>query len=104
MQRFFFTFRLKPGTEDEYKRRHDEVWPEMLEALRESGISNYTLFRRGLDIYAYAECEPDARTAFAKMGATEVDRRWSRWFEEILDFRFDEQGEPITAEEIWHLD
>lgn len=104
MQRFCFTFRIKPGTEDEYKRRHDEVWPEMLQALHASGISNYTLFRRGLDIFAYAECEPDAETAFARMGATEVDQRWSKWFEEILDYRFDAEGKPLVAQEVWHLD
>lgn len=104
MQRFCFQFRLKPGTEDEYKRRHDEIWPEMIQALHDSGISNYTLFRRDLDVIAYAECEPDAETAFTTMSATEVDKRWSAWFEEILEHRFDEHGQPITADEVWHLD
>ena len=104
MQRFCFLFRLKPGTEDEYKRRHDEIWPEMVQALHDSGISNYTIFRHGLDVIAYAECHPDAETAFGKMSATEVDERWSEWFEEILEHRFDEHGLAITADEVWHLD
>lgn len=104
MERFCFTFAIKPGSEEEYKRRHDEIWPEMVEALRESGIHNYTLFRRGLEVIAYAECDPDARTAFGKMQATEVDARWSKWFEDVIGRRFDERGEPMTAEEVWHLD
>lgn len=104
MERFCFTFTIKPGTEEEYKRRHDEIWPAMVEALRESGIHNYTLFRRGLDVIAYAECDPDARTAFGKMQATEVDTRWSKRFEDVIERRFDERGEPMTAEEVWHLD
>ncbi|MCL2419770.1 MAG: L-rhamnose mutarotase [Conexibacteraceae bacterium] len=95
---------LKPGTEDEYKRRHDQIWPEMLDALRDAGISNYTLFRRGLEVIAYAECEPTAEIAFAKMAATEVDKRWSEWFEEILERRFDDAGRAMTVEEVWHLD
>jgi L-rhamnose mutarotase len=104
VERSCFTFILKPGTEDEYKRRHDEIWPEMLEALRGSGISNYSLFRRGLEVIAYAECEPDAATAFAKMAATDVDQRWSAWFEDVLERRFDDEGKAMTVQEVWHLD
>ena len=104
MERTCFTFTLKPGTEDEYKRRHDEIWPDMVSALRESGISNYSLFRRGLEVIAYAECEPDAATAFAKMGATDVDRRWSEWFKEVLERRFGDDGEAMRVPEVWHLD
>ena len=104
MERTCFTFTIKPGTEQEYRRRHDEIWPEMLDALRASGISNYTLFRRGLEVIAYAECEPDAQTAFAKMAATDVDRRWSAWFEEIIDQRYGEDGNAMSVPEVWHLD
>ena len=104
MQRFCFTFRLKPGAEGEYKRRHDEIWPEMVQALTEAGVRNYTLFRRELEVIAYAECHPDADTAFGKVSATEVDARWSEWFEDVIEQRFDDQGEPMTAEEVWHLD
>ncbi len=104
MERICFTFAIKPGTEEEYKRRHDEIWPEMVQALHDSGISNYSLFRRGLEVIAYAECEPDAGTAFGRMQTTEVDARWSKWFEDVIAQRFDDQGEPMTVEEVWHLD
>lgn len=104
MERFCFTFTIKPGAEVEYKRRHDEIWPEMIQALKDAGITNYTLFRRGLDIIAYAECHPDAKTAFGKVAETEVDARWSEWFGDVIERRFDETGEPMTAEEVWHLD
>ena len=104
MERICFTFTIKPGTEEEYKRRHDEIWPEMVQALHDSGISNYSLFRRGLEVIAYAECEPDARIAFGKMQATEVDARWSKWFDDVIAQRFDERREPMTVEEVWHLD
>ncbi|HEX5191774.1 MAG TPA: L-rhamnose mutarotase [Solirubrobacteraceae bacterium] len=104
MQRVCFQFTLRPGTEAEYQRRHDEIWPEMVDALKRAGISNYTLFRRGLTVIAYAECEPDAETAFANIGSTDVDARWSEWFEDVIERRFDDDGKPMTAEEVWHLD
>ena len=65
MERFCFTFDIRPGTEDEYKKRHDEIWPELVTAIQDAGITNYSLFRRGTTIIAYCECEPDPATAFA---------------------------------------
>ncbi|MBB4663271.1 L-rhamnose mutarotase [Conexibacter arvalis] len=104
MERCCFTFTLRPGMEEEYRRRHDEIWPEMVSALKASGISNYTLFRRGREVYAYAECEPDAATAFGRMGETDVNRRWSEWFEDVIEQLSGDDGELRWAEQVWHLD
>jgi L-rhamnose mutarotase len=104
MERFCFTFRLRPGMEAEYQRRHDEIWPELVEAIRDAGVRNYTLFRRERDVIAYCECHPDAATAFGKVGETEVNRRWSEWFEDTIEALTDERGELFTAREVWHLD
>jgi len=104
MQRFCFTFEIRPGTEAEYKRRHDEIWPELVEVITGAGVRNYSLFRRGTQVIAYCECEPDVATAFAKIGATEVNARWSTWFEDIIVSLVDEGGNLHTAEEVWHLD
>ena len=104
MERFCFTFEIRPGTEEEYKRRHDEIWPELVEAIKAGGISNYSLFRRGTTIIAYCECEPDAATAFAKVGESEANTRWSEWFQDVIVSLTDENGELRTAQEVWHLD
>lgn len=104
MERHCFTFQLKPGQEDEYRRRHDAIWPELVDALRAAGVANYTLFRRDRQVIAYCECEPDAATAFAAVGATDVNARWSAWFEDVIEQLADADGTPFTADEVWHLD
>jgi L-rhamnose mutarotase len=104
VERICFTFQLRPGREDEYRRRHDEIWPELVEAIREAGFRNYSLFRRGTQVIAYAECYPDVATAFAKVEATEVDRRWSEWFEDVIVELVDDDGNLFRAEEVWHLE
>jgi L-rhamnose mutarotase len=104
MQRYCFTFEIRPGAEAEYKRRHDEIWPELVEAIKAAGISNYSLFRRGTQVIAYCECEPDAATAFAKVGAHEANARWSAWFEDIIVALTDADGNLFVADEVWHLD
>ena len=44
MERLCHSFRIVPGTEEEYVRRHREIWPELIQAMREAGVSNYSLF------------------------------------------------------------
>lgn len=103
MERLLFTFWLRPGAEAAYERAHEDVWPELTDALRDAGWSNYTLFRRGLQVFAYAECEPTAAEAMAKIAATEVDQRWSREIRALMSECVDEHGRLLTADELWHL-
>jgi L-rhamnose mutarotase len=104
VERVCFSFQLKPGSEDEYKRRHDQIWPELVDAIKESGFTNYTLFRRDLQVIAYAECEPDIATAFQSIGSYDVNTRWSKWFEDVIEQLTDEHGHMFFAPEVWHLD
>jgi L-rhamnose mutarotase len=104
MQRVCFTFRLRPGSEEEYERRHRDVWPDLLRVLSESGIRNYTLFRRGRTVIAYCECHPDATTALGAVGASEVNARWSTWFEDVIEELTGADGQLFVADEVWHRD
>lgn len=104
MERFCFILELKPGMELEYDRRHQEVWPELINILKEAGIRNYTLFRRGGQVIGYAECESDVGKAFSKVKETEIDAQWSEWFKDVIGRQFDEEGEPLSVPEVWHLD
>lgn len=104
MERYCFRLRIKPGAEAEYDRRHDELWPELAEAHRAAGISNYTLFRRGTEVIGYCECEPDGPTAFARLAQTDVDRRWSEFMADLILEEVDESGALFAFDEIWHQD
>jgi L-rhamnose mutarotase len=106
MQRVCFLLKVKKDRLEEYKRRHREVWPEMLQALRETGWRNYSLFLRedGL-LVGYLET-PDFQKAREGMAAREVNARWQRemapFFEELEGRRPDEGMRPL--EEVFHLD
>lgn len=104
MERLMFTFAIKPGQVEEYERRHRAVWPELMRDLYDAGWRNYTLFRLDHQIYAYAECHPDAATAHEKMAESEANRRWAKWFTDVIDQLADDDGQPFTAAEVWHLD
>jgi len=69
--------KLKPEFIDAYLRMHTPVWPEMLEAIRDAGWSNYTIFLRGDGtLVGYFEAD-DLDRARARMASFEVDERWA---------------------------
>jgi L-rhamnose mutarotase len=106
MQRICFVLQVKRDRLDEYKEKHRAVWPEMQDALRESGWHNYSLFLRddGM-LIGYLET-PDFQQALQRMRGTEVNRRWQTqmadFFEGVPGRKADEQMQPLT--EVFHLD
>jgi L-rhamnose mutarotase len=104
MERVCFTFDLYEGAEAEYKKRHDEIWPELVTAIKEAGFANYSLFRRGTQIVAYAEVSPDLQTALGKLGTSEYNAKWATWFEDLIVNLTDAKGRLMSMTEVWHLD
>jgi len=67
--------RLRPGMEEAYEKAHAEVWPELVAAQRDLGISRWLIFRDGLELFHTVECENFER-ASAALARHPVDRRW----------------------------
>jgi L-rhamnose mutarotase len=94
---------VKPGYEDEYKRRHDELWPEMAATLRASGITSYTIFRHGLTLLGYFETD-DLAATIAYLRDSEVNRRWSEHMAPIMTIEIDPAtGFPYLLPKQWSL-
>ncbi len=106
MRRYSFQMRIRPELKAEYKKRHDELWPDMARAIRESGIRNYSIsFRQDGLLFGYFEAADPAKS-LEKLGKTDVNARW----QESMD-RFFVKKEPNTVgpdieelEEVFHLD
>ena len=104
MERVGFTMRLLPGQEAEYRRRHADVWPEMLDALKAAGVRDYSIFLHGIDLFAYLEVDDFDRFR-ERMAATEVNDRWQTDMAELIDPLTDPAtGFHQRLEEIFHLD
>jgi len=106
LTRVCFILQVKKDRLDEYKERHKSVWPEMLQALRETGWHNYSLFLRddGL-LVGYVETA-DFEKARTGMAAREVNKRWqdqmAGFFEIPNGAHADDQMRPLP--EVFHLD
>ena len=104
MERLCQIFRIARGTEEEFTRRHVEIWPEMVTAMRAAGFQNYSLFRRGLEVIGYSECHPDVATCFRRFADHAVGARWQASMEGIVLDLTDASGELHRFFEDWHLD
>jgi L-rhamnose mutarotase len=101
-QRSAFVLRVRPDKLDEYVAAHRDVWPELLAALREAGIRNYTIFRNGNEMFGYFESD-DLEAAGAYMAAQEVNARWQDAMAGLLEERVPDAGPP-ALEEVFRLD
>lgn len=106
MQRICFVLEVRPERLEEYKQWHRAVWPEMQQALRETGWRNYSLFLRpdGL-LVGYLETD-DFERARQAMSERAVNERWQR---EMAPFFVEPSGDlpdraMLPLEEIFHLD
>lgn len=106
MNRYCFLLQVRPELLGEYRAEHESVWPDMLQALRDSGWNRYTLFARpdGL-LVGYVEAT-DLEQAQAAMAVTDVNARWqariSRFFVG-LDGQGPDEG-LLLLEEVFNLD
>ena len=84
MEKVVWTGHIKPGSEDEYDRRHAQFWPDMQQALAAAGICNYTIWRDGCRLIGYYECEKGAAFAQRVQQENPTVVRWEAHMKDIL--------------------
>ena len=93
MERMAWRGRIKPGCKAEYIKRHNEIWPEMVEVLKKAGIVNYTIFADGDELFGYYECEKGVAYAERTQAESAVVDRWNEYMKDILELVMD----PVTG-------
>ena len=104
MQRVAFIMRIKPGTQEEYRRRHKQVWPELQTDLKHAGCQNYSIYLHDTELFAYMEVDNFERYLVA-MAASHASERWEAQMSDILIRETEaDTGFPPVLEEVFHLD
>lgn len=105
MERMAWKGRIKPGCKEEYIRRHKEIWPEMVEVLKQAGICNYTIFANGEELFGYYECERGIPFAERTQAESPVVDQWNAYMADILELEMDPQtGAQPKLEPVFRLD
>jgi L-rhamnose mutarotase len=104
MAAYAWVLEVRPGYEEEYVLRHQEIWPEMIEALRSAGIRNYSIFRHGLTLFGHFETDDIEKTR-QYLANDETNRRWSEWMDPIMKVDIDPTTDfPYLLSLQWHMD
>ena len=83
MKRFAFKMYLKSGCEHEYERRHAAIWPELVQMIKDAGVSNYSIFwdKDTNILFGYQECEGEG----SSQDTDDVDPITQKWWDMMAD-------------------
>lgn len=104
MIRKAFVMTLKPGHQAEYERRHNPIWPELQDVLKQHGVHNYSIFldRDSDRLFAYVEVESEQ--LWQEIAQTESCRRWWAYMKDLMLTNPDNSPVAMTLDEVFHLD
>ena len=97
-----WVMKLRAGQEAEYKRKHDEIWPEMVALLKSQGVQNYSIYRHELWMFAHLE-KPEGAPAQTD-AVNEVVKRWQAAMEPHMETNPDKSPKVWPVEEVFRLD
>lgn len=102
-RRLAFKMKLFPGKETEYKKRHDEIWPELQALLKEAGISDYSIFldRETLSLFGVLTIADPSD--MASLPQQEVMQRWWAYMADIMESNADHSPVSVPLEEVFYL-
>lgn len=103
MQRKAFKMFLLSGFEQEYKKRHDEIWPELAELLKQVGIQNYSIFldTSTLTLFAYLEASDLSR--LDSLPAQEIMKKWWAYMGDIMETNEDQSPVSVDIPSVFYL-
>ena len=103
MLRNAFIMKLKPGVVEEYKKRHDEIWPELAKELRDAGVSDYAIFldEATLTLFAVQKLTPE-NTA-AQLPQTAIVKKWWAYMAPLMETNPDNSPMVKPLREVFYL-
>lgn len=103
MQRIAFKMKLYPGFAEEYKDRHDELWPDMKKALKEAGISDYSIFIDYETNNLFAVMKAKNKKLLDELPQNAIMQQWWQYMSDIMETNADNSPESIPLKEVFHL-
>ena len=104
MRRAAFTMKLKPGFEAEYKKRHDEIWPELVKELEDSGVSDYSIYLDPKTLVLFAFQKIKDHDTSANLPNTAIVKKWWKYMGDIMETNPDNSPVSVNLTEVFHMD
>ena len=104
MEKIAFVMQLLPGFENEYKKRHDEIWPELVALLKKAGIHDYSIFLHPDTLQLFAVLKRESTHYMDNLPEYEIMQKWWEFMGDIMEHNADNSPvvQPLTR--VFHLD
>lgn len=103
MERVAFKMKIYPGAENDYKKRHDEIWPELKELLKSTGIHDYSIFLDESTNNLFGVLKAENRETLNTLAANVIMQKWWAHMKDIMECNDDNSPISIPLKEVFHL-
>jgi len=104
MEKIAFKMKLNPGMKEEYVKRHDEIWPELLTLLKGAGVSDYSIFLDEETNILFGVQKTSGEEGSQDLGKTEIVQKWWKYMADIMETNPDNSPVTIPLENVFHMD
>ncbi len=102
--RVAFKMKLKPGFKEEYRKRHNELWPELKNLLKDQGISDYTIFLDEETSILFGVQNQDGDSSSQDLGSLEIVQKWWAFMADIMETNPDNSPVTVPLEEVFYME
>ena len=103
MEKYAFRMRLHPGMEAEYRRRHDEIWPELVDLLGQAGVSDYSIHLDRETNLLFGVLWRRADHGMADLPNHPVMKRWWAHMADIMETKPDDEPVAVPLVTVFHM-
>jgi L-rhamnose mutarotase len=104
MKRFGFKMKLRPGFKEEYRKRHAAIWPELKKLIKETGVSDYSIFLDEETNILFACQKQSGVQSSQDLGSNPVVQKWWKYMADIMETNPDNSPVTIPLEEVFYLE
>ena len=103
-KRLAFKMKVSPGVIEEYKKRHDNLWPGLHRLLKEAGISEYSIFYDKETDYLFAFQKQSGEQGSQDLGQTEIVQKWWKYMADLMETNPDNSPVSVPLEEVFYME
>ncbi len=104
IKRFGFKMIMLPGFKEEYKKRHKEIWPELVKLLKSEGIGNYSIFLDEETNTLFAYQEQKGESSSQDLGDTEIVKKWWKFMADVMETNPDYSPVTVPLEQVFYME
>ncbi|HWS00595.1 MAG TPA: L-rhamnose mutarotase [Prolixibacteraceae bacterium] len=104
MERLAFKMYLNEGQKEEYKKRHDALWPELHQLLKGAGVSEYSIFLDEESSVLFAFQKVSGEGGSQDLGQTEIVKKWWAFMADIMKTNPDNSPVSVPLEEVFYME